>query len=352
MLFRFYNLWIWVFAIGFALIFQSPGLFADKLKLKNGEIIFGKAITVTSTHVEWQDKGKRWKFPHSDVLGMEIGYDGLPACADYKTFGEEDCDLVLHKLTKTTASFAKKTNTQVLEEVPIKKIAKLRVFPEEGLILDRYLVPGTKGIWTFSGAEYSGVLKKYESGFMVLEGDKSQTQRLEVKDFESFTLTNPSLLKRVIVEETPKIVPGYAPIQNKDYTKASLLFGGAALSGLGMWYEYNESIKAINADTEYLPTPDGRVLILTNTFGNKRYDFHRQRFIGYSVLFTLILSYSLIDSFYLGQMENKSNVSQAVFLKPIFGIENSHSQSKSLNLTKQQNPNESLFYGLHFETNF
>ncbi|TGM36865.1 hypothetical protein EHQ89_09105 [Leptospira biflexa] len=325
-------------------------LHADKIRLKSGEVLNGKVVNVTPTHVEWTDQGKRYKFANEEVLGIDVGYDGLPACADYKTFGVEDCDLILTRLTKTNASFSKKSSPLELEIIPLKKITTLRVKKESGFPVDRYIQFGAKGKWVFSNKEIFGMYKSLERGKMTFETDEKKLESAEALDFESFEYQNKSVIAKVIKEETPKVIPGYASVSEKKYGKAALLFGTAFLSGIGMAYEYNMSVKAINQDIEYIPTGDGRVFLFANTLGNDRYDFHRQRFTAYAVVFASILTYSFIDSFYLGQRESNQDSSQAVYLKPTIDYK-PHSSFQQFNTTIYK-PNEFLLYGFSIETKF
>lgn len=334
------------------LLFLSlPSLLADKIRLKSGEILNGKVVNVTATHVEWQDQRKRYKFQNTDVLGIDVGYDGLPACADYKTFGVEDCDLILTKLTKTNASFSKKSSPLELEIIPIKKISSLKVQAESGLPMERYIEPGAKGKWVFAEKEITGNFKTLERGRITIETDAKTLESVDILDFQSFEIQNKSVIVKVIKEETPKVIPGYSPITERRYGKAAFIFGGAFLSGLGMLYEYNASVNAINKDIEYIPTSDGRVLIFANTLSTDHYDFHRQRFLIYSVVFTSIISYSLIDSFYLGRMESKKENTTGVYLKPILDMK-PNANTSYLGIGYQFKPNDSLFYGLSFESKF
>lgn len=332
------------------LVFTSSSLWADKIRLKSGEVLNGKVVNVTATHVEWQDQGKRYKFLNADVLGIDVGYDGLPACADYKTFGVEDCDLILTKLNKTSASFSKKSSPLELETIPIKKISTLKVSAESGFPMERYIDPGTKGKWVFGDREIVGNFKTLERGRIIIETETKTLESVDILDFRSFEIQNKSVIVKVIKEETPKVIPGYSPITEKKYGKAAFIFGGALLSGLGMLYEYNASVNAINNDMEYIPTADGRVFIFANTLNTDRYDFHRQRFLMYSVVFTSIIAYSLIDSYYLGPMETKKENANGVYLKPILDMKPNTNVYGAWN--QFQKPNESLFYGFSFESKF
>ncbi|TGL90999.1 hypothetical protein EHQ68_03360 [Leptospira congkakensis] len=336
------------------MIFGSSSVIADKIRLKSGEVLNGKVVNVTASHVEWQDQGKRYKFLNGDVLGIDVGYDGLPACADYKTFGVEDCDLILTKLTKTAASFSKKSSPLELEIIPLKKIATLKITAESGFPMERYIDPGAKGKWVFGDKELVGNFKTLERGRIIIETETKSLESVDILDFKSFEIQNRSVIAKVIKEETPKVIPGYAPITEKKYGKAAFIFTGALLSGLGMLYEYNASVKAINNDMEYIPTADGRVLIFANTFSTDRYDFHRQRFLMYSVVFTSIITYSLIDSYYLGTMdskkENAHSDANGVYLNPILDMKPNTNVFGTWN--QLQKPYESLFYGFSFESKF
>ncbi|WP_244310282.1 LB_137 family protein [Leptospira noumeaensis] len=336
--------------------FSWSSVLADKIRLKSGEVLNGKVVNVTATHVEWQDQGKRYKFLNADVLGIDVGYDGLPVCADYKTFGVEDCDLVLTKLNKTSASFSKKSSPLELEVIPIKKISTLRVSAESGFPMERYIEPGVKGKWVFGDKELVGNFKTLERGRIIIETEAKTLESVDILDFKSFEIQNKSVIVKVIKEETPKVIPGYSPITEKKYGKAAFIFSGALLSGLGMLYEYNASVNAINNDMEYIPTSDGRVFIFANTLNTDRYDFHRQRFLMYSVAFTSIITYSLIDSFYLGTMETKKENAHTnangVYLKPFLDMKPNTNVFGAANTNQFQKPNESLFYGFSFESKF
>lgn len=333
------------------MVISDTALFADKIRLKSGEVLNGKVVNVTASHVEWQDQGKRYKFLNTDVLGIDVGYDGLPACADYKTFGVEDCDLILTKLTKTSASFSKKSSPLELETVPVKKISTLKVNADSGLPMERYIETGVRGKWIFGDKEIFGIFKTLERGKITIETETKTLESFDPLDFNSFEIQNKSVIVKVIKEETPKVIPGYAPITEKRYGKAAFVFGGALLSGLGMLYEYNASVNAINKDIEYIPSGDGRVFIFANTLSTNNYDFHRQRFVIYSAVFTAIISYSLIDSFYLGNMETKKENANGVYLRPILDLKPNISRLGVMSQSFQK-PNESLFYGFSFESRF
>ncbi|MCW7471106.1 LB_137 family protein [Leptospira kanakyensis] len=336
--------------------FGWSSVFADKIRLKSGEVLNGKVVNVTATHVEWQDQGKRYKFLNTEVLGIDVGYDGLPACADYKTFGVEDCDLILTKLNKTSASFSKKSSPLELEIIPIKKISSLRISAESGFPMERYIDPGVKGKWVFGDKELVGNFRTLERGKIIIETETKTLESVDLLDFKSFEIQNKSVIVKVIKEETPKVIPGYAPISEKKYGKAAFIFSGAFLSGLGMLYEYNASVNAINNDMEYIPTSDGRVFVFANTLNTDRYDFHRQRFLMYSVVFTSIITYSLIDSFYLGTMESKKENAHTnangVYLKPFLDMKPNSNVFGAASMNQFQKPNESLFYGFSFESKF
>ncbi|XDD41279.1 hypothetical protein AB3N58_08055 [Leptospira sp. WS60.C2] len=336
--------------LGWTLPFTS--LTADKIRLKSGEVLNGKVQNVTPTHVEWVDQGKRYKFPNEEVLGIDVGYDGLPACADYKTFGVEDCDLILTRLTKTHASFSKKSSPLELETIPIKKITSLKVRKESGTPIDRYIQIGAKGKWVFSNKEIFGVYKSLDRGRMTIETEEKKLETADALDFESFEYYDKSLLTKVIKEETPKVIPGYTSVSEKKYGKAAFLFGTALLSGAGMAYEYNMSVKAINQDIEYIPTGDGRVFLFANTLSNDRYDFHRQRFTIYAAVLATVLTYSFIDSFYLGQRDSGKETSSAVYLKPILDYRTNSNVNFFSENRFVQRPNEALHYGFSFESRF
>lgn len=345
---KIYEFGLPIFLSGMLLVFQS--LSADKIRLKSGEVLNGKVQNVTPTHVEWVDQGKKYKFLNEEVLGIDVGYDGLPTCADYKTFGVEDCDLILTRLNKTNASFSKKSSPLELETVPLKKISNLKVTAESGLPVDRYIQIGVRGKWNFKSKEVSGLYKSLDRGKMTIETEDKRLETADILEFVSYEYQNKSIIAKVIKEETPKVIPGYTSISEKRYGKAIFLFGTALVSGFGMAYEYNMSVKAINQDVEYIPTGDGRVFLVSNTLGNDRYDFHRQRFTMYAAVFASVLAYSFLDSFYLGQRDSGKENSQAVYMKPILDW---RTNSYSIFTTKTQSyPNESLHYGLSFETSF
>ncbi|MCW7492143.1 hypothetical protein ND861_05675 [Leptospira sp. 2 VSF19] len=326
-------------------------LSADRIRLKSGEVLNGKVVNVTVSHVEWQDQGKRYKFLNTDVLGIDVGYDGLPACADYKTFGVEDCDLILTKLTKTSASFSKKSSPLELETIPLKKISTLQVNSDSGLPMERYIDSGVRGKWVFGDKEILGVFKSLERGKITIESESKTIVTFDPLDFKSLEIQNKSVIVKVIKEETPKVIPGYSPIAEKKYGKAAFVFGGALLSGLGMLYEYNASVNAINKDIEYIPSGDGRVFIFANTLSTDHYDFHRQRFLIYSAVFTAIISYSLIDSFYLGSIETKKESNSGVYLKPYVDMRPNLTRFSGI-WQPFQKPNDSMFYGFSFESRF
>lgn len=322
-------------------------IFSDKLRLKSGEVLQGKAVTVTSTHVEWQDLGKKYKFQHSEILGIDIGYDGLPACIDLSTFGKEDCDVLVHKLSRGTVQITKKSSPLKLETFALSKVKYLKIDNDPELELSRYFEGGIRGNWNFSGESEELLLIKTEIGKFSFESKENKNIVYESPNFVRFEIDKRSKITKTIVEETPKVIPGYSPILEKNYVKASFLLGGALLSGAGMVYEYNMSVNAINNNTQYLPTGDGRVFLFSNTFGNDAYDFHRQRFYAYTAALSLIIGYTLYDSFYLGSTESKSTQSKPIYLRPIFDSRRDSFLAKPQNIESAN-----LFYGLSFETQF
>lgn len=335
---------VWVF-----LFSGLPSVFPDRLRLKSGEILQGKAVTVTSTYVEWQDLGKRYKFPHSEVLGIDIGYDGLPACFDQTTFGQEDCAYLVHKLSKTTLQITKQSSPLKLESIPTKKIKYLKINADETLDASRYFEAGVSGIWIFKSKEIKGILKKTENSNLFIESKDSGLEEFPSSEFLSFSLDNRSKLAENLVKETPKVIPGYNPILEKNYKKAGFLFAGALFSAAGMLYEYNQAIAAINSNTQYVPLGDGRIIVVANTFGNDRYDFHRERFYGYTAIFSLILGYTLYDSFFIGNSEPQKNHSgNPVYLRPLVqGFGSTIPISHERTLDKQ-----GIMYGFSFDSKF
>ncbi len=331
------------------LCFGIPSVFADRLRLKSGEILQGKAVTVTSTYVEWQDLGKRYKFPHSEVLGIDIGYDGLPSCFDQSTFGQEDCAYLVHKLSRNSIQITKQNSPLKLETVPTKRIKYLQMNSDDSLDASRYFDPGVSGIWRFKTKEIRGTLKKIENSIFSIESKDSGNAELPASEFLSYTLDNRSKLAENLVTETPKVIPGYNPILEKNYKKAGFLFAGALFSAAGMLYEYNQAVAAINSNTQYVPLSDGRIVIVANTFGNNQYEFHRERFYGYTAVLSLILGYTLYDSFYIGNSEPQKNHSaNPVYLKPIIhGIGNTNPYFPDRSLDRN-----GFIYGFSFDSKF
>ncbi|WP_246052171.1 LB_137 family protein [Leptospira idonii] len=334
-------------------LYVSMELNADRLKLKSGEQRIGRALTVTTTHLEWQEEGKTRKIPLNEILGIEVGYDGIPVCADYSSFGKENCDLLLFRLTKTSASFVKKDSPLELEVVPISKINTLRIeWDASQTELKRFVQPGTKGFWKTEIYTGNAILKSNENDVWILqteEGEKKEIS-LSLSQIQHFEIKAKPKLTQTLITESPRLIPGYAPIQEKKYLKATLLFGGAFLSALGMAYEYNQSVQAINNDQEFIPGPDGRIYIVSNVLSTDRYDFHNQRFQIYTGVFTAIIAYSLFDSFYLGQVESKNGNTGSVRIKP-----NIRSYASLPGRQGQGNVNSdsmNMNYGLEIETRF
>ncbi|MCZ8156130.1 MAG: hypothetical protein O9264_08425 [Leptospira sp.] len=308
---------IYLFLFAILLLLASLPLFADKLILKSGETSFGRALSVTATHVEWQEQGKVRKIPHTDILKIEVGYDGVPVCAEYPGLTEDPCNLLLHRMTKNSASFTSKTSPLKLDVVALTNLKSMKMEINESLNYETYLSTGIRGLWDTSTFKGIGTLVSIEGTVWKLQPDlkNSETLLLNQNEIYSFETIKKQPPLTTAMQVAPKLIPGYAQVQRKDYKKSILLFGGALLSGAGMIYEYNESVNAINNDREYIPTGDGRIIIVGNLISNEKYEFHNQRFQAYVGIFSMIIAYSLLDSFYLGQIESENGNKSSVWIR-------------------------------------
>lgn len=297
-------------------------LHADRIFLKSGASSIGKALSVSTTHVDWQEeKNKIRKIPLAEVERIDVGYDGVPVCTNFKPMLAERCDLLLHRITKNTVSFTSKADPLKLDVLPLAKIVtlKLTFSPEEDYSL--FIKPGISGIWEAGDFKGSATLVSNQNQIWVLQPKERGLASISIPfdQMKNFQLDRVQTISEIVIENGPKVIPGIAPLQDKKYTKSALLFSGAILSGLGMFYEYNQSVNAINNDREYVPSPDGRIFILSNVLSTDRYDFHNRRFQAYTALLSMIVVYSLFDAFYLGQMESQNGNTSSVWLKP--GVE-------------------------------
>ncbi|WP_109019806.1 LB_137 family protein [Leptospira kobayashii] len=305
--------------IVFSLLFLLSVLpsFADKLKLKSGEIRNGRVLTVTTTQLEWQEEGKVSKYPLQEVIGVEVGYDGIPFCMETKPWGKERCDLFLHKLNSEKISFSYQESPLQLESLPVPLIESLNIRNVPGQEIIRFLEQGTSGFWkskNFSG--FAGLKSFKENRLELISNEKDKkTVIVELENFETFSIPKKNKVKEFLTTNSVKLIPGYKPFTEKKYGKSTLIFGTAALSALGMIYEYNQSVQAINGSQEFIPGSDGRVYVVSNVLSTDRYDFHNQRFQMYSGILVAVLAYSLFDNFYIGQVESKDGNTGSVWLK-------------------------------------
>lgn len=305
------------FYLGYGLSLQ-----ADRIFLKSGESSIGKALSVSTTHVDWQEEKKKVrKIPLSEVERIDVGYDGVPVCANYKPMVAENCDLLLHQFSKSTVSFTSKAAPLKLDVVPLSKLVTLKLTFSKQEDYSLFLKPGISGIWEAGDFKGSATLISNQNQIWILQpkGKGLPSISIPAEQLESFQLDRANTITEIVIENGPKVIPGLAPLQDKKYTKSALLFSGAILSGFGMIYEYNQAVNAINNDREYLPSPDGRIFIVSNVLSTDQYDFHNRRFQAYTALFTMIVAYSIFDAFYLGQMESKNGNTSSVWLKP--GVE-------------------------------
>ncbi len=300
------------------IFFIYPSLTADKLKWKDGTTSIGKAINVTGTHVEWQERGRVKKISLSEIDGIEVGYDGVSVCAEFLPNSQINCDLILHKLTKTSASFTTKDSPLKLDVVKLAKINKLEINFTEKEDYSLFIDSGISGFFETTSFKGNGYLVSNQNKIWEIRPDDKKLPIQKINDGEllRFELVKKAAISEFITTNTPKIIPGFAPAKEKKYWKSAFLFGGSLLSGLGMVYEYNAAVNAINDDIEYIPAPDGRIYIVSNVLSNDRYEFHNQRFQIYAAVFTGFIAYSLLDAFYLGQVESNKGNSNSVWLKP------------------------------------
>jgi len=306
--------WGIVFSI---FLFISVPSFADKLKLKSGEVRNGRVLTVTTTQLEWQEEGKVNKYPLEEVIGVEVGYDGVGFCMVTKAWGKERCDLFLHKLNGERISFSYQDTPLQLEFLPVPMIEVLTIKNVSGTEIIRFLEPGTFGFWKTKNFSGFANLKSFQENQLELVSDdkNKNTMLIALEDFETFSIPKKNKIKEFLTTNSVKLVPGYKSLNEKKYGKATFLFGAAAVSVLGMIYEYNQSVQSINSSQEFIPGPDGRVYVVSNVLSTDRYDFHNQRFQMYSGLLIGVLAYTLIDNFYIGQMESKDGNTGSVWLK-------------------------------------
>jgi hypothetical protein len=328
-------------------------ILADRIFLKNGESSIGKAMDVSATHVDWQeDRGKIRKIPLQEVERIDVGYDGVPVCTKYLNMLTESCDLILHRLTKTSAAFTTKSSPLKLEVIPLIKIISLKVNFTMQDDYSLFLSPGVVGIWeagNFKGK--ASLVSVKNQSWQLLPAGKNQTiQSFPAQEMISFEILRAPTIREIVVENSPKVIPGYVQIQEKKYTKAILLLSGTLLSAAGMIYEYNQVVNAINNDREYLPTPDGRIFIVSNVLSTDRYDFHNQRFHGYAALFSIFVAYSLYDAFYVGQVESKNGNTAGVWVKP--GIETMSLAKEKVYMYPTNFSSMPLQYSIQIETRF
>lgn len=342
---------IFLFATGIILFFESISLFPDRLRLKSGQVLNGKAVSVTERFVEWESEKRKQRFPHAQIEEILVGYEGPSICFQRKSEENKDCDWMAVSVSKAALTVTQKSNPLELTKIPVKDVYQWEVYSTDSLSMEEFFELGLEGIWKFQDESLveGQLVQKTKLGF-ILQKKSHQKQEFTWKEFVSVSYQNKSLVNQLLVHETPKVIPGLKPALEKNYTKASLLFGGAFVSSLGMWYHYNQSVNAINNDLELLPTGDGRVLVFTNTFGNSRYDFHRERFVFYSVALVAILSYTLYDNFYIGETKwNEKEEVGKVYLQPI--LTSTSRDRFGTNLpTNIQNPlsHEHLQYGFGF----
>jgi hypothetical protein len=338
------------FAVLLALTMSAP-LFSDKIFLKSGESSIGKALGVSGTHVEWQENGILRKIPLAEVQKIDVGYDGVPVCVEFSGVTTLNCDLLLHRLTKTSASFTSNETPLKLDIVPMAKIASLKLAFSDSENYSLFVTPGIIGYWEtkqFKGK--ATLVSASKESWTILPEGKNQTEMIFLSgDLVSFEIPKKLSFAKVLAENVPKVVPGFSQAKEKKYSKAILLFGGAFVSGLGMIYEYNQSVDAINNDREFIPSPDGRVYIVSNVLSTDKYDFHNQRFQGYAAVFSILIAYSLFDSFYVGQVESKSGNTGSAWIKP--NIDAVY-MSKEKNLYTNSNSNAPFHYSIQIETLF
>ncbi len=346
---------IFFFRVFAAILYILPifSILPDRLIRKNGEFSNGKALNFYPTLVEWKDEsGKVTKIPLSEVERIDVGYDGIPICAKLPNAKEISCELLLHKFSKSMVSVTSKKSPLKLDTYPVNRNLEMKFdFTQVEVDYSRHIRPGVFGKWeagTFVGR--ANLVSNVNGSWVLLpEGKGAVPLTFNLQDMKNFQLDHGPSVKDFVIENTPKVIPGYSALNQKKYNKSLFLFGSAVLSGFGMIYEYDQSVKAINEDREFLPTPDGRVFVVSNVFSNDRYDFHNQRFQAYTAIFSLIVIYSLIDSFYLGQIESKTGNTSSVWIRPEIGATAISKDKAYTYLPLSYNP---LHYSFEVEARF
>ncbi len=332
--------------------FLSGSLWADRIRLKNGTEREGKVLSVSKDTAVFLENGKKGNIKLEEIESIQVGYEGIPICLDYRWLRGKECSFLLYKFTKDQILFVDKNAPMDLKTLPLAKIKNLtfeRDNSGEEKDLTKFFEPGAEATWntkTYQGRATVSQVKKGQIELMPIEkGSKSIS--LNEKDIKAFKIKKKKSIAVEVIQETPKLIPGYAPIERRQYWKGVGLFTMAGIASAGMVYEYNEAVNAINNDQEFIPLPDGRVIVASNVISNKNYEMHAQRFVGYGVLLGLTISYSLLDAFYLGQVDNKKGNTSSVWMK--VNLSPSISRTEPVSVGASSNH---WNYGIEFETRF
>ena len=191
------------------IFFIYPSLTADKLKWKDGTTSIGKAINVTGTHVEWQERGRVKKISLSEIDGIEVGYDGVSVCAEFLPNSQINCDLILHKLTKTSASFTTKDSPLKLDVVKLAKINKLEINFTEKEDYSLFIDSGISGFFETTSFKGNGYLVSNQNKIWEIRPDDKKLPIQKINDGE---LLRFELVKKAAISEFINSCADNAPL--------------------------------------------------------------------------------------------------------------------------------------------
>jgi len=311
-----------VFSFVSFLVWVSIPLLADRIRLISGDSLEGRVLSLDQNFVRIETSLGIKNLPTKEVESLEVGYEGLPVCLTYGFFSRKDCNLLLVRLTPNQVEYVRKDKQTQKLSMPLEKVKNmsfLRDVKEKDI--SRFLEPGSLAEWKTKDQTTRARLVQKNKGILELETTDKKKRKILVpeKEILGFEIVPEKSVAVEVIEETPKLIPGYAPVERKQYSKGAIVFSMALAATGAMVFEYNEAVKAINNDRDFIPLPDGRILIAGNVLRNDDYYFHRQRYYGYGAVLSLVLGYSLLDTYYLGQREDKDGKGTATYLNVRFG---------------------------------
>lgn len=228
-------------------LFFNVNLSADRVSLKNGEIIIGKFLELTDEQIVIKTKDDTIKIPSTSVKDIEVGNENNDLCLEFQD-GLKNCEVSLVEINKKLIYFYD-NKLDDYSKKPIDEVKYFKLTPNKDWFPDfSDFQPITVQITTKDSNVIVGTLIHIKKGDINIRiGDVTRIiKSLNIKSLEyneNNFIENKEIVKNSLKEKKiiwDYLIPGSYQYKNqRKYMSSFLISSTVIFSGIALYSFYN-----------------------------------------------------------------------------------------------------------------